>query len=217
MVIVPQNPQNKSHDIKQSMNNEYLDYFIRNDGNMDNFDLRLESSYKMHLIRDEGIAKYSFAVPSNEAIEKLVKLSPVVEVGAGLGYWASLVEKAGGDILAYDLKVNEQGHVKHYMTGKFVEPFCSVQQGDAESVVELYSDRTLFLCWPPYDRDMAYLCLKKYVECGGKTLVYVGEDEGGCTANDAFFKLLYSLNPVEENIPIPSWFMVHDYMTVYSL
>jgi protein-L-isoaspartate O-methyltransferase len=82
-------------------------------------------------------------VPNEEAIRQIAVLSPIVEVGAGLGYWASLIAKAGADIVAYDNAVNEHGQVKHYCNGEDYEPFYKVTQGDAEAVVELHSDRTV--------------------------------------------------------------------------
>ena len=48
------------------------------------------------------VRRYGLAIPTDEAIAACVARSPLVEIGAGLGYWASLIAQQGGDIAAYD-------------------------------------------------------------------------------------------------------------------
>lgn len=176
---------------------------------------QLDGLYKLCYERDRCVKKYAWAIPNQEAIEELVKLSPIIELGAGRGYWASLVQAAGGDIVAYDSWINEDGDIRHFSSDSYEKTFMHVDKGDAEGVVELYADMTLFLCWPPYHKNMASVTLKKYMEHGGKTLVYVGESEGGCTADQEFFDLLVNIEP--RYINIPTWPGVYDYMSIYSL
>lgn len=52
--------------------------------------------------RDWCCHLYSYAVPTNESISKLAKYEPLVEIGSGLGYWASLLKVVGADIIAFD-------------------------------------------------------------------------------------------------------------------
>ena len=52
--------------------------------------------------RGELVKQYSWAIPNNKAIETIVKYSPIIEIGAGTGYWGRLISKAGGDIVCYD-------------------------------------------------------------------------------------------------------------------
>lgn len=52
--------------------------------------------------REDLIKKYAFAIPDEFALQKLVEYSPIIEIGAGLGYWASLVNQMGGKVLCYD-------------------------------------------------------------------------------------------------------------------
>jgi hypothetical protein len=167
--------------------------------------------------RDKCLKEYSFAVPSQEAIDALVHYGPVVEIGCGLGYWAKLVQDAGGEIIPYDSCVNDQGMVKLYMTKSDYAPaYTQVFQGGVE-VAELHSDKTLFLCWPPYDSPMAHDCLETYLKHGGKTLIYVGEGHGGCTGDDEFHNLIEERLECVKTISIPVWPGIHDYMNVYTL
>lgn len=60
-------------------------------------------------IRTFACRMYAFAVPTSEAIAVLKRYSPVVEVGAGTGYWASLLRKAGADVTALDCQPTDSG------------------------------------------------------------------------------------------------------------
>src|SRR5262245_42795815 len=54
--------------------------------------------------RSEAIDRYAFAVPSDEALDAIVASAPhgVIEVGAGTGYWASLLDRRGVAVAAFD-------------------------------------------------------------------------------------------------------------------
>ena len=45
----------------------------------------------------------SHAVPSAQLLKALAKLGPIVEVGAGSGYWSAMLHERGVDTIAYDL------------------------------------------------------------------------------------------------------------------
>ena len=48
--------------------------------------------------------EYSWSVPTEEALRLLALHQPLVELGAGAGYWASLLKQLPVDILAFDEK-----------------------------------------------------------------------------------------------------------------
>lgn len=151
--------------------------------------------------------RYAWAIPSNGAIEALVALSPIVEVGAGLGYWAKLVSEAGGDITAYDIEPNPEAN--DFLANG---PWFPVERGDVrKALAGGRRERTLFLCWPPMS-DMAVTALRSH---RGEHVVYVGEDWSGCTANDEFFHLVEAVYEPVETVHIPQWYGLHDYMTIY--
>lgn len=184
--------------------NPYLAEFERLRGNQQS-----DGSYhfQIHFYsnREELVRRYSWAIPDEAAIATLVAHSPIVEVGAGTGYWASLVAAAGGTIHAYDknpptIRENEYKHSVLY------HPVLPVE------LMRLKKE-TLFLCWPPYADSMAVNVLRKYE---GDTLIYVGEDEYGCTANDAFFKELVANWQLLKQIDIPQWKGINDTLNVYQ-
>lgn len=152
--------------------------------------------------RGRLVDQYAWAIPNDEAIELLVSVGPIVEIGAGKGYWASLVRQAGGDIVAYDIRVR-------------VDSYTGIEEGGPE-YAGAHHDRTLLLCWPPYDTDMAYDALYSYLEAGGRRVVYVGEGRGGCTANDGFYDLLAQRTRWVDEIEIPTWCGIRDSLTVWE-
>lgn len=150
--------------------------------------------------------KYAWAIPRKAALEAIAKYSPIVEVGAGSGYWAKLLNDMGVDIIAYD-----SDSKTHYGSGtKHHSPWFEVREG-TESVAKNHPDRALLLCWPPYATKMAVNCLKIYK---GDTVLFIGEWDG-CTGDESFFKLLENKFEREEVVDLPVWLGLHDALYVY--
>jgi hypothetical protein len=55
-------------------------------------------------------------------------------------------------------------------------------------------------------------CLKNY---RGNTVIYIGEDAGGCTGNDEFHGILDREFKLINTQEIPQWYGIHDVMFVY--
>lgn len=128
------------------------------------------------------VVRYSWAVPSREAIEALVSLGPLLEVGAGTGYWASLVRAAGGDIVATDL---EPARSRWHRGGR---TWTEVEALDAQSAIRRHARtadgrlRALVLCWPPYGDSMATEAVELFHQLGGAVVAHIGE-VNGCTGD----------------------------------
>ena len=141
---------------------------------------------------------YAWGVPTHEALECIAHHSPrgVVEIGAGTGYWASLIDQCGVDMLAYDERpmvdrnapLHDGFHRDSPMNGYHALPavgnalpFFHVLPGGAD-VASTHPERSLLLCWPPRESDdergltreqarMAVDALRSYT---GSTVLYVG-------------------------------------------
>lgn len=148
--------------------------------------------------RNRLIAKYSWAIPNSEAISKLVDMGPLVEGGAGSGYWAHLIQRAGGDIVAYDAEPPDT-------------TWTQVRRG-SDTEVSAHKDRTLFLCWPPYNTSMGYYHILSH---GGEHVVYVGESRGGCTGDEQMHWLLDTEYRMVDRVLIPTWPSVSDWLMVF--
>lgn len=168
--------------------------------------------------------QYAWAIPSPEVIIELAWLGPIVEIGAGRGYWAALINDAGGDVVCYDAEPPDQstengwappvGHHDDVEVPVTIETavFTEVRRGGPEKVLE-HQDRALFLCWPPYDDPMAYDALRQYE---GELLIYVGEGEGGCTGDDYFHKLVGEQFEQIRYMELPFWDGLHDALWIYK-
>lgn len=151
------------------------------------------------LMRKKLARQYAWAIPCDAALSAIAAHSPLIEIGAGTGYWASLLAKIGADVLAFDIApANAVWH--------------KVERGDHQVISE-HPGRTLFLCWPPHDEPMAYHCLAAY---RGKTLAFVGDGDGGCTACSNFFYELAAKFEHVQNVDIPQWDGIHDYLAIYK-
>lgn len=154
--------------------------------------------------------QYAWAIPTSEALDEIKRHQPIVEVGAGTGYWASLLRKMGVDIVAYDIvPVPAKDNAWHFRANK---SWSEVLAGD-EEIAAKYPERSLFICWPPGDDAFAFKSLSKYK---GKTVIYIGEDIGGCNGNEDFFNLLRKEWVLKRTIVIPQWPSIFDRMYVYE-
>ncbi len=160
--------------------------------------------------RKELVSRYAWAVPCLEALEEVAKHGPIIEIGAGAGYWASLLKQLAVDVVTYDSHpVGERVNPYHELCAK---PWVKVLAGGPEKVAE-HPERTLFLCWPPYDDDMAVECLRPYT---GDTVLYIGEGEWGCTANAAFHDELNDSFEEERTVWLPNYDGIHDRLEVWK-
>src|SRR4051812_41614544 len=138
-------------------------------------------------IRRKLIWAYSWAVPSREVIEEIARHAPLIEMGAGTGYWAWLLSQAGADVLAYDANVAAPPH------------WFGVREGGPEAL-SAHSGRALYLCWPPLDEPFAEGCLERYE---GQTLLYLGAE--GRTAGPGFYARLEREWELVRRLEVPSW------------
>lgn len=164
--------------------------------------------------RDRLAARYAWAIPNDAALDEMARNAPLLEIGAGTGYWASLLRARGVDILAYDIHpptTNAHRNAWHRNERGVGTVWTEVRRGGSPQAAR-YPDRTLVLCWPPYANPMAARCLRAYQ---GQTVVSIGEDKGGCTADDTFHAALASEWECVNTVDIPQWWGIHDYLATW--
>lgn len=177
---------------------------------------RWETEFRDHMksescefyLRRRLCQKYAWAIPCRTALDAIMRHSPngIVEIGAGVGYWAKMLRDRGADVLAYDRHPNPKNF---YHAGNV--PLTDVIYGTS-GLAKRHSERTLFLCWPPCAEPMAFDCLRLFK---GSTFIYVGEGNGGCTGDDKFHEMLGEMWEEIDDVDIPQWGGIHDYLTVY--
>lgn len=153
---------------KKKISNKYLSKVIEtknNTPNWDNFFSNISSipgdwdalEKRLQPLRQ----KYAWAVPDQRALNILKEFSPLIEIGAGNGYWARLLLDMGVNIIAYDVKHN-------------LNSWTDVKLGGPEVLLDesIVVNRTLFLCYPDEDESIAIRCLENY---NGEYIIHVGE------------------------------------------
>jgi hypothetical protein len=169
---------------------------------MDSLEWQLMKKKVVPLTKD-----YSWAIPNDKAIATIKKYGPIVEIGAGTGYWAKLLADEGVDVVAYD---NEEAN--KYSESQYNKTWVQVNKGD-ESAVLQHPDRTLMLCWPPRWNEMASNSLNSYQ---GKYVVYVGEiGPTAATGTQKFFSDLETHFELIETADIQNWPGYSDKVYIY--
>jgi hypothetical protein len=177
--------------------------------------------------REEFTKRYAWAIPTRSALDVIAKYGPLVEMGAGTGYWAYELLKRGVTIEPYDKYPPDGGdwseaEIEEYYGGKHPNknwyhrgetPWTTVLQGTPDILKSYDPQWNLFLCWPPYDDEMAAYALGYH---RGEFICYVGESEGGCNGDRLFWRLINRLYDEVETETIPQWPGIHDYVAIYK-
>jgi hypothetical protein len=160
--------------------------------------------------RDNFVCRYSWAIPSPGDMRWLahrLEGRALVEAGAGTGYWAWQAAQVGIDVVAYE----PTPLADNKYTGD-VEYFPLTRACGITAAAE-HPDRALMLCWPGYGAPWAVEALSVF---RGDTVVYVGETEGGCCADDDFFAELDRGWEALGSSPYHrTWWGIHCRMTVF--
>lgn len=160
-------------------------------------------------------------------LSKIIGNRKVLEVMAGSGALSLALEKEGVDIISTD---NMTWYNK-YDKWNLEDSYHYIEFMNSIEAVEKYGKECEFLLmsWPYMD-DTAYMTIKKYREINPNGhFIYIGEEYGGCTANDEFFDYMenfeesvlfrtenaYSneMNEIRENYK--SWYGIYDHVNIY--
>jgi hypothetical protein len=142
--------------------------------------------------------RYAYVFPDAPLVRALCELGPLVEIGAGTGYWARHLRDVGADILAFDQAPPDGGMPNRYHS--HTSTWTEVEQAD-HTVLTAHADRTLFLCWPPLYSSLGD-SLDFYA---GNTVACIG-DGGYRTARlrdlDSLFEVV-AVHPARALDPLP--------------
>ena len=171
----------------------------------------IESS-RDYMSRGNFTSKYAWAIPSENAIlgikEFIKDKGHILEVGAGLGLWASLLQMVGLQVIPTD------GFCSHELEKSTPQTrFTHVEHLDGIKAIQMYKTPCLFMCWPSYGSPFATNCLKEFQ---GEYLIYIGEGQDGCTADNDFFEILENSWTSVERIDIRRWWGIWDRIEIYQ-
>lgn len=161
--------------------------------------------------RNYFVNRFGWSVPTKQAIEKLKKFigtDRVLEIGAGYGLWAKLMQDANIPVTAID-SLKGTG----WYSPKNREPYTTVEHLQHDEALQKYpSHEILMFSWPPYNDAMAYESLKNFK---GDKLIYIGEGQGGCTGDEQFCNLIHTEWQEVATVDVPRWRGIHDYIMLF--
>lgn len=124
---------------------------------------RLAAWPRIDVLGSSLTEKYAWAVPDVKVLTVIAYFSPLVEIGAGKGYWAKLLRHIGVDIICFDKVVPQKS-----------ERWTEVKKGGPEKLLDedLCADRNLLLCYPDEDESMGVECVENFA---GDYIIHIGE------------------------------------------
>ena len=162
------------------------------------------NSREQNILRTQFINRFGFAVLDYGAVETIRPYGPILEVGAGLGYWTHELGRAGIDAVATDPDTRGRWPGMPHWT--------NVEILNALEAIEKYPRRNLLTSWPDRDDPWAAQVLTEFQ---GETVIYVGEGEFGCTGTPEMFKVLRSRFQPEKYYDIPTFRSLCDRLEIW--
>ena len=160
--------------------------------------------------RRELASLFSWAIPNEAALEALARHAPLVECGAGAGYWLALLRARGVDSIGYDHARPARGNAYHRGARG---AWTGIERLKSTAAARRHPERALLLCWPPYDDDAAsYDVLRAY---RGEVVIHIGERDEGATGSVRFHRELAVNWSLIEEVELPHWPRLQDRLMVY--
>ncbi len=164
--------------------------------------------------RNELISEYAFSIPVYPALKIIADSAPIVEIGAGSGYWAWCLTQMGVVVHAIDSRPPGENDPLLWNESNrwFEDSWVSIIEGD-ERTLAGYGSWTLFMAWPEIHSPMAASALRIYRNSGGHRLIYIGDPR---SSGDEDFHIELSNLRVEMDFKMPGWPGIGDRMMVYT-
>ncbi|NFH01590.1 hypothetical protein FC831_15205 [Clostridium botulinum] len=166
--------------------------------------------------RRKIISQQGFTILTQEWINEFAKWidnRKCLEIMSGCGSLSKVLKDRDVDIIATDnftwsSDTYNWNHNKNYWT--------DIENIDCIEAIEKYKDRDVIIMSWAYMDDTAYRCLLKMREVNpDMVMIVIGEDWGGCTANDDFFEAIEDISNEEIqkiDSKIPRWVGTNDHM-----
>jgi len=156
---------------------------------------------------------YGFAVPTAELLDEIQAHGRVLEVGAGTGFLASLCP---------NIRATDNKSTRARWFGDDVYEHAPIENLRAGLAFEKYVDSSdaILLSWPPLIHSRNMCAMSKVLATLAfrnldKTVLYIGEAAGGCTAGSKFHRILDEDFTLEKSLRLSLWEGIHDRLFIY--
>lgn len=166
-------------------------------------DIRESATMRESQARSDFIDKFGFAILHEPAIEAMRPYAPLLEIGAGSGYWSHELQRHGIDIVATDPKlwINSSWGNTHK------HDYTKIHKFKHDAAIRYFKNRNLLIVWPEYKESWAAEAISMFT---GETVIYMGEGYGNATADDRFHELLDSEFSNQIYVPMPHFWGNYD-------
>mmetsp|Transcript_10708 Transcript_10708/g.31688 ORF Transcript_10708/g.31688 Transcript_10708/m.31688 type:complete len:755 (-) Transcript_10708:128-2392(-) len=174
--------------------------------------------------RDFPCNLYAYACIPSSSVDKLkevmgkIKMTKgVIELGAGTGYIARLLNESGLKVTALDVaptcsdwKIEDRKRASINEYHGSTPSFMTVQRSNVSGLKSflrsesIASCTALLLCYPPPLSNMAFDALQSYTSLGGRCLIHIGEFRG-LTGSLRFEEFLAQHFRCIERLPCLEW------------
>jgi len=166
------------------------------------------SAETLRKAREAFVRHWGFSLPCREAVTALRGFGPILEIGAGTGFWTAMLRAAGHDMIATDLAAGLSPY------GFSVSRHAEVEQLAALDAVRKYPDRDLFCSWPSENQPWAADAVGELRP--GRKLALILDDRGTITGDDTLRRRLAERYRALEVIEIPRFPGLHDRLHLFE-
>ena len=165
-------------------------------------------------LRDIAIYHCGFALIDKVFARKLAEYignSKCLEIMAGLGSLSFALREQGVNVITTDNKDPSWNHC----FDREAREWCDVQQMDCIEAIEKYGDDVDYVicCWPPMRSADLEIQICQSCKKHNCKIIYIGEDEDGCTSSCEFFNRVTSIS----SIGIKKWIGLFDFCEIYKV
>lgn len=172
------------------------------------------NSFKPSILREYAIKYMGFALITKKFIRGLAEYvgdKRCLEIMAGQGCLSKSLQDEGIDIIATD---NYSWNGRLNMN----DTWTNIEDIDCLDAIKKYGKEVSYiLCsWIPYNDSIGYKALKLMHEVNPDCkMIVIGEDYGGCTADELFFQYAEEVDEDEEFVyDFRRWDGIHDYVSI---
>lgn len=160
-------------------------------------------------LRKAFIRNWGFSIPCHETVEALRALNaPLLEIGAGSGYWVALLRAAGLDVVGADVANDGEGAY-----GSGLGRCCPIEAMDGATAVTRYPERDVFCSWPSQDQTWALEAVRALNV--GRAFALIGDGPQGVTGTPELYADLAARFEQVADVEIPRFPRMNDRLTIH--